>query len=88
MLGENQMIRGNFNWIFFSSMTLSFVNLPTEYTYRIVYEVEEDLPKNVTLIIPIPYVEGEVARIKASKVNYVETEYGKMVKVNITVKEE
>jgi len=38
----------------FSSWTLAFINLPAAYTYRVVYEVEGNLPQNLTLIIPVP----------------------------------
>jgi len=68
----------------FSSMTLAFINLPAEYDYTIVY-FEGDVPKNLTLIIPIPYINGKpVIKVKSSpgvNVSVIETRYGEMLKV-------
>lgn len=68
----------------FSAMTLAFVNLPSEHHYMFVY-YEGDIPKNLTLIVPIPYIDGKPA-IKTrfpSKLNVTTTEtpYGKMLKI-------
>lgn len=75
----------------FSGFTLAFVNLPAEYDYRIIYEIDGGIPQNITLILPVPYFEGEVARLRSPpgvNVSYVETEYGEMLKVTITVDNE
>ncbi len=68
----------------FSSMTLAFINLPAEYHYTFLY-YEGDKPKNLTLILPIPYISGKpVIKVRSSpgvNVSVVETRYGEMLKV-------
>jgi len=68
----------------FSSWTLAFVNLPAEYHYSIIY-YEGDMPKNLTLIVPIPYIEGrQIVKAKSlqrANVSIIETQYGRMLKV-------
>ncbi|AKG90986.1 hypothetical protein GAH_01732 [Geoglobus ahangari] len=80
-----------FTGLAFSLFTLPFVNLPAEYDYRVIYEIDGELPQNITLILPVPYFEGEVARLRPPpgvNVSYVEAEYGEMLKVTITVSSE
>ncbi len=60
----------------FSDMTLAFINLPSEYSYYVA-SYDRELPKNVTMIVPICYVNGEPAKIRYGNVTIVNTQYGK-----------
>ncbi len=68
----------------FSSWTLAFINLPAGYHYTIIY-YEGDVPKNLTLIIPIPYINGKPAIKEVESfpgnVSVIKTRYGEMLKV-------
>lgn len=64
----------------FSDMTLAFINLPSEYAYYVA-SYDRELPKNVTMIVPICYVNGEPAKIRYGNVTIVNTQYGKMIRV-------
>ncbi len=70
-------------WIF-SAMVLSFVNTPSGHQYMFVYYGGER-PKNLTLIVPIPYINGEPAiETEPSprlNVTIIETPYGKMLRI-------
>lgn len=73
-----------FTGFIFSSMTLAFVNLPAEYWYEII-SYEKEKPKNVTLILPIPYIDGKPVVEPSSNPNVtiIDTSYGKMLKIEL-----